>query len=93
MGIGCVLFLGAILAAIALAVAGVGAAIFAVAAVRRSKRGMITGGLLGAGAGVVARSGRLGDDRSADVYGVQRVEIRISRHEMRAGRRGSGGDP
>lgn len=48
------LFLWAILASIALAVAAIGAAIFLVSAARRSKLGMISGGLLGAAGAVVA---------------------------------------
>ena len=54
MGLGCVLFLWAILAAVALAVAAAGAAIFLGSAVRRSKLGMICGGLIGAAGAVVA---------------------------------------
>jgi hypothetical protein len=52
VGLGCVLFLWATLAAIALAVAATGAAIFLGSAGRRSKFGMVSGGLIGA-AGVV----------------------------------------
>jgi hypothetical protein len=54
VGLGCVLFLWAILAAIALAVAATGAAIFLGAATRRSRFGMVSGGLIGAAGTVVA---------------------------------------
>ena len=54
MAIGCVLFLWAILAAIGVAVAAIGAALFFGSAVRRSKLGMTAGGLLGAAGSVVA---------------------------------------
>jgi hypothetical protein len=54
VGIGCVLFLWAILAAVALAVAATGAAIFLGSAARRSKFGMVLGGLIGAAGAVVA---------------------------------------
>ncbi len=54
MGLGCVLFLWAILAAIAMAVAAVGAVIFLASAARRSKLGMAAGGAIGAVGGVVA---------------------------------------
>ncbi len=54
MGIGCVLFLWAILAVIALAVGAIGGAIFLAAVARRSKVGMVSGGLIGAVGIVVA---------------------------------------
>lgn len=54
MGLGCVLFLWAILAAIALAVALTGAAIFLGSVKRRSTLGMISGGVLGAAGAAVA---------------------------------------
>lgn len=54
MGLGCVLFLWGILAAIALAVAAIGTVIFLGSAVRRSKFGMISGGMIGAAGAVVA---------------------------------------
>jgi hypothetical protein len=54
MSITCVLVLGAILAAIALAVAVTGAVIFMVSLPRRSKLGMIAGGVIGGVGGVVA---------------------------------------
>ena len=54
MGLGCVLFLWGILAAIALAVAATGAAIFFGSTAFRSKLGMAAGGLIGAGGAVAA---------------------------------------
>lgn len=54
MGLGCVLFLWAILAAIGVAVAGAGVVIFLGSAARRSKLGMGAGGLLGIAGSVVA---------------------------------------
>lgn len=54
VGIGCVLFLWAILAAVGVAVAAAGAALFFGSAARRSKLGMAAGGLLGAAGSVVA---------------------------------------
>ena len=54
MGLGCVLFLWAILAALGLAVAAVGALVFFGSAAFRSKLGMIAGGLIGAAGSLLA---------------------------------------